>query len=127
VFRIALPPLRLALRERYLRIRRQDPIALRVAVEELATVERIRARLARQGWELMEPSKMGPQYAVFSRDPDETPESLETTFRKLFEERGRNPAWWRAHAHALRVAANAMWAGPLDHHWVAMMLDGLAI
>jgi hypothetical protein len=50
VFRIALPPLRLALRERYLRIRRQDPIALRVAVEELATVERIRARLARQGW-----------------------------------------------------------------------------
>jgi hypothetical protein len=41
VFRIALPPLRLALRERYLKVRRVDPIALRVAVEELATVERI--------------------------------------------------------------------------------------
>jgi len=50
VFRIALPPLRLALRERYLKVRRLDPIAVRVAVEELATVERIRARLARQGW-----------------------------------------------------------------------------
>jgi len=50
VFRIALPPLRLAQRERYLKVRRRDPIALRVAVEELATVERIRARLARQGW-----------------------------------------------------------------------------
>ena len=50
VFRIALPPLRLALRERYLKVRRRDPIALRVAVEEFATVERIRVRLARQGW-----------------------------------------------------------------------------
>ena len=50
VFRIALPPLRLALRERYLKVRRLDPIALRVAVEELATVDRIRARLARHGW-----------------------------------------------------------------------------
>jgi len=50
VFRIALPPLKLALRERYLKVRRFDPIALRVAVEELATVERIRARLARHGW-----------------------------------------------------------------------------
>jgi len=50
VFRIALPPLRLALRERYLKVRRFDPIALRAAVEELATVKRIRARLARQGW-----------------------------------------------------------------------------
>ena len=50
VFRIALPPLRLALRERYLKVRRRDPMALRVAVEELAAVERIRARLARHGW-----------------------------------------------------------------------------
>jgi hypothetical protein len=50
VFRIALPPLRLALRERYLKVRRLDPIALRIAVEELAAVQRIRARLARQGW-----------------------------------------------------------------------------
>jgi len=49
VFRIALPPVRLALRERYLKVRRVDPIALRVAAEELASVERIRARLARQG------------------------------------------------------------------------------
>ena len=50
VFRIALPPLRLAQRERYLKVRRLAPIALRVAAEELATVERIRRRLARQGW-----------------------------------------------------------------------------
>jgi len=50
VFLIALPPLRLALRERYLKVRRLDPIAVRVAVEELAAVELIRARLARQGW-----------------------------------------------------------------------------
>jgi hypothetical protein len=50
MFRIALPPLRLALRERYLKVRRVDPIALRVAVEELAAVERIRALLARHGW-----------------------------------------------------------------------------
>src|SRR3989442_625722 len=42
-------PLRLALRERYLVVCRRDPAAAVVAVEELATVERIRARLARQG------------------------------------------------------------------------------
>ena len=50
LFRIALPPLKLGLRERYLKVRRRDPIALRVAAEELATVARGRARLARQGW-----------------------------------------------------------------------------
>jgi len=48
--RVALPPLRLGLRERYLQVRRQDALAALVAAEELATVERIRARLARQGW-----------------------------------------------------------------------------
>ena len=50
LLRIALPPLRLALRERYLVVRRRDPAAAIVAAEEVATVERIRARLARQGW-----------------------------------------------------------------------------
>ena len=47
---IALPPLRLALRERYLVVRREDPAAALVVAKELATVERIRARLTRQGW-----------------------------------------------------------------------------
>jgi len=50
LLRLALPPLKLALRERYLVVRRRDPAAAVVAVEELATVERIRVRLARQGW-----------------------------------------------------------------------------
>jgi hypothetical protein len=56
LFRFALPPLRLALRgwalhERYLHARRhRDPVAALVAAEELAAVERVRARLARQGW-----------------------------------------------------------------------------
>jgi hypothetical protein len=50
LLRIALPPLRLALRERYLVVRRQDPTAAVVAAEELAAVERVRVRLARQGW-----------------------------------------------------------------------------
>jgi len=63
----------------------------------------------------------------FSIDPNETPETLEQKFLKLFEERGRSAEAWRAHAHALREAANTMWEGPLDHHQVAMMLDGLAI
>ena len=47
---IALPPLKLALRERYLVVRRQDPTAAVVAAEELAIVERIRARLTHHGW-----------------------------------------------------------------------------
>ena len=50
LLRVALPPLRLALRERYLVVRRRDPAAAVVAAEELAAVERIRARLARDGW-----------------------------------------------------------------------------
>ena len=37
LLRIALPPLRLALRERYLVVRRQDPTAAVVAAEEVAT------------------------------------------------------------------------------------------
>src|SRR5258708_14624505 len=41
LLRVALPPLRLALRERYLVVRRHDPAAAVVAAEELATVERI--------------------------------------------------------------------------------------
>ena len=44
ILRIALPPLKLELRVRYLTIRRPDPVAAAVAVA------RIRARLARQGW-----------------------------------------------------------------------------
>ena len=47
---IALPRLKLALRERYLQIRRRDPAASVVAAEELAIVERIRARLTHHGW-----------------------------------------------------------------------------
>jgi len=50
LLRVAPPPLRLALGERYLVVRRQDPTAAIVAAEEMATVERIRARLARHGW-----------------------------------------------------------------------------
>jgi len=50
LLRIARPPLKLALRERYLVVRRQDPTAAIVAAEELVTVERIRVRLAWQGW-----------------------------------------------------------------------------
>jgi hypothetical protein len=47
--RVALPPLKLALRERFLQVRRQDPAAALVAAEELAAVERIRVRVARDG------------------------------------------------------------------------------
>jgi len=43
-------PLKLALRERYLKVRRFDPDAAAVAAEELAIVDRIRVRLVRQGW-----------------------------------------------------------------------------
>jgi len=50
LLRIALPPLRLALRERYLVVRREDAAAAAVAAEELATVDRIRAGVARDGW-----------------------------------------------------------------------------
>jgi hypothetical protein len=55
LLRIALPPLRLALRERvlcvrYVQVRRGDRVAALVAAEELATVERLRARLAPRGW-----------------------------------------------------------------------------
>ena len=49
LFRVA-PPLKLALRERYLQVRRRDPGAAAVAAEELAIVDRIRVRLVRQGW-----------------------------------------------------------------------------
>jgi hypothetical protein len=50
LLRVALPPLKLALRERYLKVRRLDPEAAAVAAEELAIVARIRVRLVRQGW-----------------------------------------------------------------------------
>jgi hypothetical protein len=50
LLRIALPPLKLTLREPYLLVRRKDPTAAAVAAEELVAVERIRARLARDGW-----------------------------------------------------------------------------
>jgi hypothetical protein len=50
LLRVALPPLRLALRERHLVVRRRDAAAAIVAAEELAAIERIRARLVRQGW-----------------------------------------------------------------------------
>ena len=50
LLRVALPPLRLALRKRYLVVRRYDPAAAVVAAEELAIVERIRVRLAQQRW-----------------------------------------------------------------------------
>jgi len=46
---VALPPLKLAVRERYLEVRRRDPAAVRVAAEELAPAERIRAQMARAG------------------------------------------------------------------------------
>ena len=50
LLRVALPPLKLALRVRYLKVRRFDPDAAAVAAEELAIVDRIRVRLVRQGW-----------------------------------------------------------------------------
>jgi len=50
LLRVALPPLNLALRERYLKVRRLDPDAAAAAAEELAIVARIRVRLVRQGW-----------------------------------------------------------------------------
>ena len=50
LLRVSLPPLKLALRERYLKVRCFDPDAAAVATEELAVVDRIRVRLVRQGW-----------------------------------------------------------------------------
>jgi hypothetical protein len=51
VFRIALPPLRLALRERYLKVRRRDPIARRAAGA---------ARLVELGASYFDQSRLGP-------------------------------------------------------------------
>jgi hypothetical protein len=45
---VVLPPLHVVLCERYFQVRR-DPVAPLVAAGELATVERIRARLALDG------------------------------------------------------------------------------
>jgi hypothetical protein len=50
LLRVALPPLNLALHERYLKVYCLDPDAAAVAAEELAIVDRIRVRLVRQGW-----------------------------------------------------------------------------
>ena len=47
---VALPPLKLGLRERYLRLPRLDSAAAAVVAGELSAVERRRARLTRQGW-----------------------------------------------------------------------------
>jgi len=49
LLRNAFPPLTLALRERYLRLPRRDSAAAAVAAEDLAAVERRRARLGRHG------------------------------------------------------------------------------
>jgi len=50
LLRIALPPARLGLYVKRLNARRADPAAAAVARNELRRAERIRARLARQGW-----------------------------------------------------------------------------
>jgi hypothetical protein len=50
LLRIASPPLKLAMRERYLKLPRRDPAAATVVAEELAAGARRRARLAREGW-----------------------------------------------------------------------------
>jgi hypothetical protein len=50
LLRVALPPVRLGLYMKRLRVRRADPAARGVAIDELRRAERIRARLARQGW-----------------------------------------------------------------------------
>jgi len=50
LLRVALPPLRLGLYVKRLRARRADPAARVVAIEELRRANRVRARLARQGW-----------------------------------------------------------------------------
>jgi hypothetical protein len=48
LLRTALPPLTLALRDRFLKERRFDPVA--AAVEDVATAERIQGGLAQLGW-----------------------------------------------------------------------------
>jgi hypothetical protein len=50
LLRVALPPVRLGLYVKHLRARRADPAARVVAIDELRRAERVRARLARQGW-----------------------------------------------------------------------------
>jgi len=50
LLRIALPPVRLGLYVKRLKARRADPVARRVAVDELRRVARIRKRLAPAGW-----------------------------------------------------------------------------
>jgi len=50
LLRIALPPVRLGLYMKRLEARRADPAAAAVANDELRRAERVRARLARQGW-----------------------------------------------------------------------------
>lgn len=45
----------------------------------------------------------------FSRDPNETNESLEGRARESFERRGQSPAAWRFQAHALLDAAAILW------------------
>ena len=47
---VVRPPLKLALRERYLRLPRRDAAAGAIVADELAAVERRRVGLVRQGW-----------------------------------------------------------------------------
>jgi hypothetical protein len=50
LLRVALPPMRLGLYVKHLQARRADPAAHVVAIDELRRAERVRRRLARQGW-----------------------------------------------------------------------------
>ena len=63
----------------------------------------------------------------FSKDPEESPESLERKFRVIFEERGRDASAWLRHAHALRTAARPLWDRLSDLGHIAMMLEGMAV
>jgi hypothetical protein len=50
LLRVALPPVRLGLYMKRLRMRRADPTARVVAIDEWQRAARVRRRLARQGW-----------------------------------------------------------------------------
>lgn len=45
----------------------------------------------------------------FSKDPEETRQSLEHRSKQTFEKRGRDPAAWHHHADALLKAADMLW------------------
>jgi hypothetical protein len=50
LLRVTPPPTRLGLYLKHLRAKRADPAARVAAIDELRRAERLRARLARQGW-----------------------------------------------------------------------------